>query len=145
MTTRMSRPGAFAKIQSAPGNPRLKGVVRFYQVHGGVLVEADILGLPNSGFFALHIHEGDNCLGMGFPNTGKHYDPTNQPHPMHVGDLPPLLSAGGRAYMRVLTNRFSIPEIIHRTVVIHSGPDDFKTQPAGASGNKIGCGVIQRG
>jgi Cu-Zn family superoxide dismutase len=42
----------------------------------------------------------------------------------------------------MVTNRFSIQDIIGRTVVIHSGPDDFRSQPAGNAGKKIGCGVI---
>ena len=87
-------------------------------------------------------HEGDSCRGEGFPDTGGHYNPHNTPHPMHAGDLPPLLSCGGRAWMSVLTNRFQIQDILGRTVVIHSGPDDFRTQPAGNSGEKIGCGRI---
>ena len=40
---------------------------------------------------------------------------------------------------------FSVDEIIGRTVVIHSDPDDFSTQPAGNAGRKIACGVIRRG
>ena len=47
-------------------------------------------------------------------------------------------------YLSVKTDRFSVNEIIGRTVVIHSDPDDFHTQPAGNAGKKIACGVIQR-
>ncbi len=65
------------------------------------------------------------------------------PHPDHAGDLPPLLSCGGRVYLAVLTCRVRIPEILGRTLVVHSRPDDFRTQPAGDSGEKIGCGVIR--
>lgn len=45
--------------------------------------------------------------------------------------------------MYVLTDRFRVRDIIGRTVVIHSGPDDFHTQPAGNAGEKIACGVIR--
>ena len=41
------------------------------------------------------------------------------------------------------TDRFSVDEIIGRTVVIHSGPDDFRTQPAGNAGKTIACGVTR--
>lgn len=37
----------------------------------------------------------------------------------------------------------TISQIMGRSVVIHEKPDDFRTQPAGASGDKIACGVIQ--
>ena len=50
----------------------------------------------------------------------------------------------GRAYLAVRTDRFRVQEIIGRTVVIHSDPDDFRSQPAGNAGTKIACGVICR-
>jgi Cu-Zn family superoxide dismutase len=44
--------------------------------------------------------------------------------------------------MSVLINKFTVNEIIGRTVIIHSQPDDFTTQPSGNSGKKIACGEI---
>lgn len=67
------------------------------------------------------------------------------PHPLHVGDLPPLLENNGYAYMSVLTNKFKISDIIGKTVIIHDMPDDSTTQPSGNSGKKIACGVIRKG
>lgn len=124
--------------------PELHGKVRFAACRGGTMVIADICGLPDSdtGFFALHIHEGGDCRGKGFPNTGSHYNPDNVPHPKHAGDLPPLLSCDGTAYLAVQTKRFRVEDVIGKTVVIHSRPDDFKTQPSGDAGSKIACGVI---
>jgi Cu-Zn family superoxide dismutase len=55
-----------------------------------------------------------------------------------------LLSVNGQAYLAVQTNRFTIDEIIGRTVVIHEGVDDFSSQPAGNAGRKIACGVIRK-
>lgn len=123
----------------------VRGTVRFLQRRDGVLITAEITGLPQTGFFGFHIHEGKSCGGPKFSETGSHYNPQNTAHPEHAGDLPPLLSAGGKAYLSVLTNRFSLAQVMGRTVVIHSEPDDFTTQPAGNSGEKIACGVIQRG
>lgn len=137
-------PSAVAIVSGREDNRYLQGTVRFFQRSGSVIVEANFSGLPSSGFFGFHIHEGNDCFGSGFVNTMGHYDPTNMPHPMHVGDLPPLLSAGGKAYMTVMTDRFSIEEILGRTVVVHSQPDDFHTQPSGNAGDKIACGVIER-
>ena len=107
-------------------------------------MKVEVSGLPTAGFFGFHIHEGTSCAGEGFPDTLGHYNQLNMLHPMHAGDLPPLLSAGGRAYMEVLTNRFTVDQTIGKTVVIHSMPDDFNSQPAGNSGKKIACGVIER-
>lgn len=125
--------------------PELHGIVQFVSCRGGTMVIADICGLPESdtGFFALHIHEGGDCRGNGFPDTGSHYNPDNVPHPQHAGDLPPLLSCDGNAYSAVVTKRFRLDDVIGKTVVIHSRPDDFRTQPSGDAGSKIACGVIR--
>jgi len=124
----------------------ITGTVLFYSHGGGTVIVADLCGLPETetGFFGFHIHEGGNCRGEGFSNTGGHYDPGDQPHPMHAGDLPPLLGCHGKAYLAVLTGRFRPEEVIGRTVVVHSQPDDFHTQPAGNAGEKIACGVIRK-
>ncbi len=134
---------AIAYLKSAVG---VGGTVRFFQRTRGTLVIAQIHGLPENetGFFAFHIHEGGGCGGMGFPQTGGHFDPEGKPHPRHAGDLPPLLRVGGMAYLSVLTGRFRADEVIGKTVVIHSGPDDFHTQPSGNPGEKLACGVIER-
>ena len=56
--------------------------------------------------------------------------------------MPVLFGNNGFAWMLFLTNRFMPEDIIGRTVVIHSLPDDFHTQPSGNSGEKIACGEI---
>ncbi|MBE6718845.1 MAG: superoxide dismutase family protein [Ruminococcaceae bacterium] len=139
-----STPDAIANIQGDNRTPNLSGEVRFYQKDDCVLVMAKIEGLPpqRSGFYGFHIHEGDNCTGENFAGTGNHYNPSNQPHPDHAGDLPPLLLCNGGAYMTVKTDRFTVSDVIGRTVVIHDSPDDFTSQPAGNAGMKIACGVI---
>ena len=135
---------AYAQISGNEENPYLTGKIDFYQRNNNVWVIADIKRLPESpsGFFALHIHDGESCDGENFPNSDTHYNPQNMPHPMHAGDLPPLLSCRGKAYMAVMTDRFSVDEIIGKAVIIHSGTDDFRTQPSGDAGDKIACGII---
>ena len=140
-------PSAIARIKRGADAPHLSGEVRFYQECGNVLVVADISGMPTWGeteFFALHIHEGGACDGEGFAQTGGHYNPKEMVHPNHAGDLPPLMRYGDRAFLAVRTDRFCVQEIIGKTVVIHDGPDDFESQPAGNAGKKIACGVICR-
>lgn len=147
MYAEAARPDAVAHLRGGDEAPRIWGEVKFYQTRSGVLVIADVSGLPEGdgdGFFALHIHEGDSCGGEGFADTKGHYNPTGALHPYHAGDLPPLLSCGGRAYLAVRTDRFRVRDVIDRTVVIHSGADDFRTQPAGNAGAKIACGTIQK-
>lgn len=144
-------PNAVAKVKGSVVYPKIKGEVWFYQTDYGVLVVADIEGLPvladkcKSPIFAFHIHEGSSCTGNQqdpFFNVGKHYNPNNCMHPFHAGDLPPLFGTNGNAFSAVLTDRFNLEEIIGKSVVIHSSFDDFKSQPAGNSGIKIACGEI---
>ena len=139
-------PDAVAEIRGGMEAPQLSGCVQFYQETGCVLLVARLAGLPESdiGFFGFHIHQGESCSGINFSETGSHYNPMNQMHPKHAGDLPPLLACQGSAYLSVKTDRFSVNEIIGRTVVIHSDPDDFHSQPAGNAGKKIACGVIHK-
>lgn len=147
------RPQAVARVAGGEGNPDLSGTVRFYQTKEGVIVCAEIRGLPydplpcHGRVFGFHIHKGTDCTGNmddPFANAMSHYDPSGCEHPYHAGDLPPLFGNGGFALSVFLTNRFSVREVIGKTVIIHDHPDDFTTQPSGNSGTKIACGVIQR-
>ena len=139
-------PNAIARIRGGSEHPELKGIVRFFQRKDGLIIEAEIQGLPETetGFFAFHIHEGSSCIGEGFPDTGGHFNPGRTLHPNHAGDLPPLLGNHGKAYMRVRTDRFHVEEVVGKTVIVHDEPDDFRTQPSGGAGRKIACGVIHR-
>ena len=143
------RPDAAAWIQGNAQNPDLDGMVKFYHTaYGGVLVEAQLFGLPDatlpgsSNFYAMHIHEYGNCSD-NFDNTGMHYNPTNAEHPNHAGDMPPLFGNQGYAFSVFYDKRFTIQEIIGRAVIIHEKADDFTTQPSGNAGAKIGCGEIK--
>lgn len=140
------KPIAIAQIRGAKETAGVSGTVRFYQFPGGILTEVEVSGLPNNGvgFYGFHIHSGGSCDGVDFASTGGHLNPANTAHPHHAGDLPPLLSYNGRAYMAVMSDRFSLPDIQGHTVVIHKMPDDFRSQPAGNAGDKIACGVIHR-
>lgn len=144
----MNSPKARAKMQGKG----ISGEVSFFETGKNVLVVADITGLPRHeekcecDVFGFHIHSGGGCGGTAeapFADTKGHYDPQGCPHPCHAGDMPPLFGNKGRAWMAFMTDRFTVGEIIGKTVVIHMMPDDFKTQPSGDSGEKIACGVIE--
>lgn len=142
-------PDAAAWIKGNTLNPKLSGMVKFYHTtYGGVLVEAQIFGLPNSetpgssNFYAMHIHESGDC-GDNFTHTGTHYNPKDAAHPDHAGDMPPLFGNQGYAYSVFYDKRFTIPEIIGKAVIIHEHPDDFTSQPSGNAGEKTGCGEIK--
>ncbi len=144
-------PDAVAVINGSPDYPRINGRVLFWGVRNGVVVRADVTGLPDNkgkckgNIFGFHIHSGNECEGNTtdfYAFSEGHYNPDNCPHPYHSGDLPPLFGSKGKAYLSFLTDRFSVEEIIGKTIIIHLEPDDFKTRPSGDSGEKIACGII---
>ncbi len=142
-------PQAMAWVTGNSMAPQLSGLVKFFDTpYGGVLVEAEVFGLPDvdhqgsSDFYAMHIHQFGDCSN-NFADTGEHYNPTSEPHPDHAGDLLPLLSNQGYAWLSFYDKRFTVQDILNRSVIIHSNADDFTTQPSGNSGSKIGCGVIR--
>lgn len=146
-----NKPDATAVIKGSEEFCKIKGYARFYQTKCGVLVRVQVSGLPKpneickSPVFALHIHSGSKCQGNSedpFADTMSHYNPDECSHPYHAGDLPPLFGNNGNAFAVFLTDRFNVREIIGKTIIIHSSPDDFTSQPSGNSGTKIACGEI---
>lgn len=146
-------PCAVDRIAGSSKYPNIKGCVWFYETEMGVLVAAEVFGLPEkeekcrSSFFGFHIHEGRCCSGNKenpFADAGGHFNPYNCHHPEHAGDMPPLLGNNGHSLQAFLVNKYCIDQIIGRTVIIHAGHDDFTTQPSGNSGEMIACGEIKR-
>lgn len=147
------KPDAKAEIKGSDTYPDIAGKANFYQIKDGVLLSVEVAGLPTNGdncsggIFGFHIHEGESCTGNTedpFSDTKGHYNPKDCKHPDHAGDLPPLIETQGRAFMAILTGRFTVDEVIGRTMIIHASPDDFTTQPSGNAGKKIACGKIRR-
>ena len=148
----MHKPSTCAIIKGSEKYPNISGIVRFYQLRNGVLIAAEISGLPHSHgicqhpVFGFHIHDGNQCDGDmqdPFSGTMAHYNPAKCNHPFHAGDLPPLFGSRGYAFSAFVTDRFTLSEVIGRTVIIHGNPDDFTSQPSGNAGEKLACGVVK--
>lgn len=148
---------AVAYIKGGPLAPNLKGTVIFDDVPGGTWVCVKVSGLPYYqpgtdekqpvGPHGFHIHENGSCE-VGDPKepfkaAGEHWNPTNQPHGNHAGDFPVLFSNNGIAIMCFFTDKFRVSKIIGKAVIIHESPDDYRSQPAGNAGKRLGCGVIR--
>lgn len=146
-------PNAVAIVKGSKDYSGLEGSIYFCQTEAGVIVAAEVKGLPwedgrcKERFHGFHIHSGGSCSGTQeepFKNAEGHFNPDGCAHPMHAGDLPPLLSNYGYAWMMALTAGFTVDEVIGKTVIIHKNPDDFISQPSGNAGEMIGCGVIEK-
>ncbi len=143
-------------VKGGPLAPQINGMVTFESVPGGTKVTAAIYGLPpyspaqngeaQIGPFGFHLHENGSCEAGNpeapFEAAGQHWNPDNQPHGNHAGDFPVLFSNDGFSRMCFFTNRFQPEDVIGKTVIIHQSPDDYRTQPAGDSGKRLACGLI---
>ena len=134
------------------------GVADFTQTARGVLVELDLRGLP-PGPHAVHIHGSGSCdPRQHFASAGPHLSLEPRAHGYfarggpHEGDLPNQFAArDGTLHASVITSAFTlgngVKSIFDRdgaSIVVHAGADDYMSQPAGGSGDRIGCGVIAR-
>lgn len=142
-------PYAEAHVKGNTEESQIYGTVCFYPWGNGTIVKLEIMGLPQSSknnFWGFHIHENGDCSDENVPNSfanaGEHLNTEQDLHPQHVGDLPMLYSNNGRSYMIYYTSRFTPEEVVGKSVVIHKSMDDLETQPSGASGERIACGVI---
>lgn len=147
-----AEPSALAQIKGDSAHSQLHGTVSFYPFGNRTLVVAEVFGLPAASgncsrpVLGFHIHAGEACSGTPeepFKDADGHFNQGGCDHPYHAGDMPPLFANDGYAFSAFLTDRFTIDEVIGRTVIIHADPDDFTTQPSGNAGPMIACGVIR--
>ena len=141
---------AIAVLNPTEGS-KVRGVVGFVKDGKGVRITANIEGL-SPGPHGFHIHEFGNCTSPEANSAGGHFNPTDMPHAgpkaekRHAGDLGNLeADKNGLARLEVTDNMISLggpKSIIGRSVIVHAQADDFKTQPTGASGARVACGVI---
>jgi Cu-Zn family superoxide dismutase len=147
---------ARASIKDAQGKE--VGTATLSQQAQGVLIEARVSGLPQ-GAHGFHLHENGTCEPPSFDSAGDHFNPTGRKHGIempdgpHPGDLPNIRvgpDGSGRLsalnpYVTLGEGKTSLLGQGGRSLVIHSGADDYHSQPSGDSGQKIACGRIERG
>lgn len=121
----------------------------------GVSIALDVKGLT-PGQHALHLHQAPKCEGPAFTSAGPHLNPDNKKHGTenpegpHAGDMNNFtVGADGTARTTVSNTRVTLGAGANSlfanggtSLVIHAGPDDMKTDPAGAAGDRIACGTI---
>src|SRR3546814_5370840 len=106
-----------------------------------------------------HIHEACSCEPPAFESAGGHHNPACAKHGLlspdgaHAGDLPNAhVGADGVLEGVRLAHGVTLGEDAEATLfpeggtalVFHAMPDDYETDPAGDSGDRIACGVIER-
>jgi superoxide dismutase, Cu-Zn family len=143
---------ASAAIESKSGST-VKGLAEFTQEGKKVKLTIHIEG-ATPGVHAVHLHEKGDCSDPEAKSAGGHWNPTTESHgkwgstPFHHGDIGNIeVGADGKGAYSVETDLWSIggdpgTDVVGKAVVIHAAADDFKTQPTGNAGGRVGCGVI---
>ncbi len=145
---------AKAELKDAQGQAVGQATLR--ETPHGVLIHATLTGIPG-GVHAFHIHQTGKCEAP-FNSAGGHFSPVAAQHGienamgMHAGDMPNfVVPAGAKMAINVLVPDVTLkagPNSLLReggtSLVIHQGPDDNRTDPAGNAGTRIACGVIMR-
>lgn len=153
-------PGTLVTARAELRDPqnRVVGTVNLTGTERGVRIEIQVNGLPE-GTHGFHIHETGRCDPPDFTTAGGHFNPSGREHGMenpagpHAGDLPNIIVRGdGSGSLRVINPYLSLgtggeDDLLRgdgTAVMIHAGPDDYRTDPAGDAGARIACGVIVR-
>lgn len=148
MTTDFTK--AIVVVHPTEGN-NVTGMVTFEKVADGVRVSGSIEGLEegNHGF---HIHQYGDCSAADGTSAGGHYNPENVEHGApsdemrHIGDMGNIeANADGVAEINFVDQTIKLNgphSIMGRGVIVHAGEDDLTSQPTGAAGARVACGVI---
>lgn len=148
----LAGPGDRARAMMKNAEGQSLGEVELVEMANGTMVTARLENLPE-GTHAFHIHETGQCEPP-FTSAGGHYNPAFANHGFaapggpHAGDMPNIhVPASGRLTIEVFNPRLTVSDSLldsdGAAVVIHQGPDDYETDPAGAAGPRIACGVIE--
>ncbi|MBO9711275.1 superoxide dismutase family protein [Sphingomonas sp.] len=140
---------AEAVLHTADGAEAGRAVAQ--EKDGALLVTVEVKGLP-AGVHGVHIHTTGKCEAPGFTTAGGHWNPgakqhgMDNPMGMHAGDLPNLtVKADGTGKLSFTVHGGSYEQLLDEdgaAFVVHGGPDDLKSDPAGNSGPRIACGVF---
>lgn len=147
---------AIAQLQSKSGTSAV-GDLQFTATDGAVSITGELSGLTAGSEHGFHVHEVGDCSAADASSAGQHWNPTNAQHgpptgdaaSRHLGDLPNVVAdeQGQAAITGALVGATlrdgGTNDVIGKAVVVHAKRDDYVSQPAGDSGNRIACGVIR--
>jgi Cu-Zn family superoxide dismutase len=148
--------GAKAELKDAQG--RNIGTAVFAPGPTGVNLQVQVSGFTTAapGEHGIHIHAVARCEADAFTSAGGHFNPNTKKHGLnsseghHAGDMPNITfdASGNATYQTVVqgitlaAGPTSLMDADGSALVIHAGPDDQVTDPAGNSGARIVCGEL---
>lgn len=154
-TTPAQKTNETASATLATTEGKALGSVALTQLSDGVLVKTSISGMQ-PGSYGFHLHTVGVCEAPAFATAGGHWNPTahkhgkDSPEGPHMGDLPNIaVGADGNGTIEYKIAGAMLAGGDHplldadgASAMLHAGPDDYKSDPAGNSGARIACGVV---
>jgi len=138
-----------ARVQLKDAQAKVVGTATLSEVAGGVRVTLRVNGLK-PGEHGFHIHAVGKCEPPDFMSAGAHFNPYGKHHGLanpegpHAGDFPNLeVGADGTGSLDAIDSLVTLKEG-GTSLIVHADPDDEKTDPAGNSGARVACSVIER-
>ena len=137
----------------ALGDSGVTGIVVFTQNGDQITLTAEIHG-ASPGLHGFHIHANGDCSAPDGTSAGGHWNPTDVGHgkwgedEFHLGDIGNInVGADGTGRITLTTDLWEIGtgsdiDVVGKGIILHADADDFVSQPSGAAGARIGCGVI---
>ena len=127
------------------------GTATLTDTHDGILIHTNLSKLP-MGWHGFHIHSVGECKAPDFKSAGSHFNPEQKEHGFenlngtHMGDMPNVhVGKDGLLETDILLKGMTLAMLEDKdgsALVLHAGQDDYKSNPAGNSGDRIACGVI---
>ncbi|MBL3655223.1 superoxide dismutase family protein [Fulvivirga sediminis] len=109
------------------------------------------------GEHAVHLHETGDCSAPDAKSAGGHWNPSDVEHgkrpvdmQFHAGDIDNMeVGEDSTGVLTMTIVGWSIggadsTNIVGKALIIHGGADDFESQPSGAAGKRVACGVIEK-
>ena len=152
--TMMVEKSAIAMVSSASGS-NVSGTATFTPTSDGKVKMVLALDNLTAGEHAVHLHENGDCSAADATSAGGHWNPTGVDHgkrgenDYHAGDIDNLeVGENGIGTLEMVVEGWSIgdgqdSDILNKAIIIHAHADDFTSQPSGAAGSRVACGVIQ--
>ena len=146
-------PLAAVAVLKPRADSEASGTITFTETAGGVEVVADIARV-SPGLHGIHLHAVGDCSAEDFTSTGGHFNPTDAPHGgptdsvRHAGDFGNVeIGEDGAGRLKLVTDMLTVADgpntVVGRAVILHEGEDDLESQPTGAAGGRLACGVVR--